>query len=155
MQRFAVIGLWLAAVLLAAGCSNGDAPSTAGTPSPPASEAAGPESVQAGLQTEGSGFDPARAYDAQCPAGEEEPSLECEWLRGLVVADVVEALEAIEDSRDQRGVEEALAALDLDDGVKTVNLAPADLKKEGPSFDLPIALAMVAAVIRSRRTLKR
>jgi len=26
-----------------------------------------------------------------------------------------------------------------------VNLAPADLKKEGPSFDLPIALAMVAA----------
>ncbi len=37
------------------------------------------------------------------------------------------------------------SALNLDDGVKTVNLAPADLKKEGPSFDLPIALAMVAA----------
>ena len=37
------------------------------------------------------------------------------------------------------------SALRLDDGVKTVNLAPADLKKEGPSFDLPIALAMVAA----------
>jgi magnesium chelatase family protein len=37
------------------------------------------------------------------------------------------------------------SALYLDDGVKTVNLAPADLKKEGPSFDLPIALAMVAA----------
>ena len=36
------------------------------------------------------------------------------------------------------------SALFLDDGVKTVNLAPADLKKEGPSFDLPIALAMVA-----------
>jgi magnesium chelatase family protein len=30
-------------------------------------------------------------------------------------------------------------------GVKTVNLAPADLKKEGPSFDLPIALAMASA----------
>ncbi|MBB5352534.1 magnesium chelatase family protein [Haloferula luteola] len=30
----------------------------------------------------------------------------------------------------------------LADGVKTVNLAPADLRKEGPSFDLPIALAM-------------
>lgn len=27
----------------------------------------------------------------------------------------------------------------------TVNLAPADIKKEGPSFDLPIALGMVAA----------
>jgi magnesium chelatase family protein len=37
------------------------------------------------------------------------------------------------------------SALNLDDGIKTVNLAPADLKKEGPSFDLPIALAMVAA----------
>jgi magnesium chelatase family protein len=37
------------------------------------------------------------------------------------------------------------SALYLADGVKTVNLAPADLKKEGPSFDLPIALAMVAA----------
>ena len=37
------------------------------------------------------------------------------------------------------------SALNLEDGVKTVNLAPADLKKEGPSFDLPIALAMVAA----------
>ena len=37
------------------------------------------------------------------------------------------------------------SALRLDDGIKTVNLAPADLKKEGPSFDLPIALAMVAA----------
>lgn len=37
------------------------------------------------------------------------------------------------------------SALHLQDGIKTVNLAPADLKKEGPSFDLPIALAMVAA----------
>lgn len=37
------------------------------------------------------------------------------------------------------------SALFLEDGVKTVNLAPADLKKEGPSFDLPIALAMIAA----------
>jgi magnesium chelatase family protein len=37
------------------------------------------------------------------------------------------------------------SALELDLGIKTVNLAPADLKKEGPSFDLPIALAMVGA----------
>ena len=28
----------------------------------------------------------------------------------------------------------------------TVNLAPADLKKEGPSFDLPIALGMLACM---------
>jgi magnesium chelatase family protein len=31
------------------------------------------------------------------------------------------------------------------DGRTTVNLAPADIKKEGPSFDLPIALGMLAA----------
>ncbi len=37
------------------------------------------------------------------------------------------------------------SALKLNIGIKTVNLAPADLKKEGPSFDLPIALAMVGA----------
>jgi len=30
-------------------------------------------------------------------------------------------------------------------GRTTINLAPADIKKEGPSFDLPIALGMVAA----------
>lgn len=30
-------------------------------------------------------------------------------------------------------------------GRTTVNLAPADVKKEGPSFDLPIALGMIAA----------
>ena len=28
----------------------------------------------------------------------------------------------------------------------TVNLAPADIKKEGPSFDLPIALGTIVAV---------
>jgi magnesium chelatase family protein len=32
----------------------------------------------------------------------------------------------------------------MNDGVTTVNLAPADLKKEGPGFDLPIAIALVA-----------
>src|ERR1700722_3216781 len=30
-------------------------------------------------------------------------------------------------------------------GKTTINLAPADVKKEGPSFDLPIALGMLAA----------
>jgi magnesium chelatase family protein len=30
-------------------------------------------------------------------------------------------------------------------GRTTINLAPADVKKEGPSFDLPIAVAMMAA----------
>ncbi len=35
-------------------------------------------------------------------------------------------------------------------GRTTVNLAPADVKKEGPSFDLPIALGMIAAARRNR-----
>src|ERR1700709_2188122 len=30
-------------------------------------------------------------------------------------------------------------------GRTTINLAPADIKKEGPSFDLPIAIGMLAA----------
>src|SRR4051794_20166229 len=29
-------------------------------------------------------------------------------------------------------------------GRTTINLAPADIKQEGPSFDLPITLAMIA-----------
>lgn len=37
------------------------------------------------------------------------------------------------------------SALPFSDGSKTINLAPADIKKEGPSFDLPIALAMSSA----------
>ena len=32
----------------------------------------------------------------------------------------------------------------------TINLAPADIEKEGPSFDLPIALGMVAVSEGSR-----
>ena len=39
----------------------------------------------------------------------------------------------------------AASALSFGMGTKIVNLAPADLKKEGPSFDLPIAIAMAAA----------
>ncbi len=33
------------------------------------------------------------------------------------------------------------SALKFGNGLNTINLAPADLKKEGPSFDLPIAIA--------------
>ena len=34
---------------------------------------------------------------------------------------------------------------DFPHGKITINLAPADVRKEGPSFDLPIALGMLAA----------
>ncbi|HVS86128.1 MAG TPA: YifB family Mg chelatase-like AAA ATPase [Gaiellaceae bacterium] len=39
----------------------------------------------------------------------------------------------------------AAAELDFPDGRITVNLAPAELRKEGSGFDLPIALAVLAA----------
>ena len=38
-------------------------------------------------------------------------------------------------------------------GRTTINLAPADVKKEGPSFDLPIAVGMVAASEQMESTL--
>jgi len=37
------------------------------------------------------------------------------------------------------------SAMQFGTGINTINLAPADLKKEGPSFDLPIAIATAAA----------
>ena len=42
------------------------------------------------------------------------------------------------------------SALSKEDGVITINLAPADLKKEGPSFDLPIALAVAACAEQTK-----
>ncbi len=36
------------------------------------------------------------------------------------------------------------SAFELHKGRTTINLAPADIKKEGPSFDLPIAIGMIA-----------
>jgi hypothetical protein len=105
--RLIIIGAWLAPLLWMAGCSKSDEPA--------ATQDAVAPSAQVAVQPQGSGFDPVKAYDEQCPADEDEPSLECEWLRGLVVADVVDALEDISESRDRRGVEEALAALDVED----------------------------------------
>ena len=52
---------------------------------------------------------------------------------------------AVKESRDR--VQAALKNSGLPVGWRkwTVNLAPADIRKEGPSFDLPIALGMLAA----------
>eukprot|EP00903_Cladosiphon_okamuranus_P003479 g3477.t1 len=62
---------------------------------------------------------------------------------GVIIVGLPDA--AVRESS-QRVTSAILASgLELDLGIKTVNLAPADLKKEGPSFDLPIALAMIGA----------
>ena len=59
---------------------------------------------------------------------------------------------AVAESRER--VRAALASLGLGLPPRriTVNLAPADVLKEGSHFDLPIALALLAAMGRCRRT---
>lgn len=52
---------------------------------------------------------------------------------------------AVKESRDRVSAAISNSAFLLPQGYTTINLAPATLKKEGPSFDLPIALAWLAA----------
>jgi magnesium chelatase family protein len=52
---------------------------------------------------------------------------------------------AVKESRDRVSTALTNSGFKFPMGKTTINLAPADVKKEGPSFDLPIALAMLAA----------
>src|SRR5256885_4349381 len=52
---------------------------------------------------------------------------------------------AVKESRDRVTTAIANSGYFWPRGRTTINLAPADVKKEGPSFDLPIALGMIAA----------
>src|SRR5580765_1943249 len=52
---------------------------------------------------------------------------------------------AVKESRDRVSTALTNSGYKFPMGKTTINLAPADLKKEGPSFDLPIALGMLAA----------
>lgn len=51
---------------------------------------------------------------------------------------------AVKESRDRVTTAIANSGYRTPKGRTTVNLAPADVKKEGPSFDLPIAVGMIA-----------
>ncbi len=51
---------------------------------------------------------------------------------------------AVKESRDRVTTAVANSGYFWPRGRTTINLAPADIKKEGPSFDLPIALGMIA-----------
>src|SRR5690348_16038378 len=51
---------------------------------------------------------------------------------------------AVKESKDRVTTAVANSGFNWPRGRTTINLAPADVKKEGPSFDLPIALGMVA-----------
>ena len=52
---------------------------------------------------------------------------------------------AVRESRDRVGAALANSGFKFPLGRTTINLAPADVRKEGPSFDLPIAVGMLAA----------
>src|SRR5258708_20728757 len=52
---------------------------------------------------------------------------------------------AVKESRDRVMTALINSGFNFTFGRTTINLAPADVKKEGPSFDLPIAVGMVAA----------
>ena len=53
---------------------------------------------------------------------------------------------AVKESKDRVTTAMANSGYRWPRGRTTINLAPADIKKEGPSFDLPIALGMLAIV---------
>src|SRR5713226_3691102 len=52
---------------------------------------------------------------------------------------------AVKESRDRVMTSLIDSGFTFTFGRTTINLAPADVKKEGPSFDLPIAIGMLAA----------
>src|ERR1700753_1715640 len=52
---------------------------------------------------------------------------------------------AVKESRDRVSTALSNSGFKIPMGRTTINLAPADMKKEGPSFDLPIAIGMLAA----------
>jgi magnesium chelatase family protein len=52
---------------------------------------------------------------------------------------------AVKESRDRVSTALTNSGFKFPMGRTTINLAPADVRKEGPSFDLPIALGMIAA----------
>src|SRR5205809_4914874 len=52
---------------------------------------------------------------------------------------------AVRESRDRVGTALLNSGYTFPMGRTTINLAPADVKKEGPSFDLPIAIGLLAA----------
>jgi magnesium chelatase family protein len=52
---------------------------------------------------------------------------------------------AVKESKDRVSTALANSGYQFPMGKTTINLAPADVKKEGPSFDLPIAIGMLAA----------
>jgi magnesium chelatase family protein len=74
-----------------------------------------------------------------------EVEIEVNSAKGEVVIVVVGLPDtAVKESKDRVTTAIANSGYHWPRARTTINLAPADVKKEGPSFDLPIALAMIA-----------
>ena len=58
---------------------------------------------------------------------------------------------AVKESRDRVSTALSNSGFRFPLGRTTINLAPADVRKEGPSFDLPIALGILAELFPDRR----
>ena len=70
--------------------------------------------------------------------------INCAWGDALIViVGLPDA--AVKESRDRVSTALTNSGFKFPMGRTTINLAPADVRKEGPSFDLPIALGMLAA----------
>jgi magnesium chelatase family protein len=73
-----------------------------------------------------------------------EVEVNCGWGDTLIViVGLPDA--AVKESRDRVSTALTNSGFKFPMGRSTINLAPADVKKEGPSFDLPIAIGMLAA----------
>ena len=57
---------------------------------------------------------------------------------------------AVKESKDRVSTALTNSGYKFPMGKTTINLAPADVKKEGPSFDLPIAMGMLVCVPSGR-----
>jgi magnesium chelatase family protein len=67
---------------------------------------------------------------------------------GIVIVGLPDT--AVRESRDRVTTAVTNSLLHWPRGRTTINLAPADLRKEGPSFDLPIAIGLVACCEETR-----
>ncbi len=68
---------------------------------------------------------------------------------GMPVAEIIGLPDAsVRESRERVGAALTVVDRKSDEQRVTVNLAPADIRKEGPSFDLPIAVAIMLATSR-------
>jgi magnesium chelatase family protein len=88
----------------------------------------------------------ARIYSAAVFGVEAyEVEIEVNAARGLPAIVIVGLPDtAVKESRDRVTTAVSNSGYYWPHGRTTINLAPADIKKEGPSFDLPIALGMIA-----------